>query len=52
MNTNRKEVRFDIWCAKCKYKDLDEKHDPCNECLDEGGREETTKPLYFEQKED
>lgn len=49
---NRKEVRFDIWCAKCKYKDLDEKYDPCNDCLDEGGREGTIKPLYFEKKED
>ena len=35
-----------------RLKIKDEKYDPCNECLDEGGREETTKPLYFEQKED
>lgn len=49
---NQKEVYFAEYCSKCKYKDLDEKFDPCNECLDVGAREDTHKPLYFEPKED
>ena len=49
---NQKEVNFEEWCAKCRHEKLDEKFDPCNECLDIGAREETHKPLYFVPKED
>ena len=28
-----KEVRFDEFCSKCQFKDVDEGEDPCNECL-------------------
>ena len=52
MTENHKEVRFDIWCDKCVHSSLNEKFDPCNDCLAEGGREGTVKPLYFESKED
>lgn len=44
-----KEVRFDKYCATCKYKDLDEVKDPCNDCLVVGMREETEVPEYYEE---
>ena len=42
-----KEVDFKHYCQKCKYRDLQEKMDPCNECLEVGMREGTNKPEYF-----
>lgn len=44
---NMKEVRFDNWCHKCIYFDVDDAAggEPCNECLAETAREHTTKPL-------
>lgn len=49
---NVKEVYFDVYCPKCKYYDLDGIFDPCNECLEIGGRESSHKPEYFVEKED
>lgn len=43
-------VDFETWCKRCVNKDLDEAKSPCNECLDKGSREQTEKPLYFEEK--
>ena len=40
---------FQTYCEQCTHKNLNEALSPCNECLDEGTREETVKPLYFEQ---
>ena len=52
MNENEfKEVRFDIYCAKCKHAGTLECQDPCNDCLDWPAREQTEKPLFFEEKE-
>lgn len=48
--TNMVEVRFDIFCKKCKHGPLNEVKDPCNECLEYGMREGTEKPLCFEEK--
>mgnify|MGYP006872972300 CR=1 FL=1 len=48
--TTYKEVHFDIYCKKCKYNNLEEKFDPCNDCLAAGMNEETEVPLYFEEK--
>lgn len=47
MEIINKEVRFDRWCSKCKYKNLKENEDPCWDCLDEPVNENSTKPLYF-----
>ena len=44
-----KEVRFDLFCKKCKYKNRDEKYDPCNECLEFAYRQQTAEPIYFEK---
>ena len=47
---NYKEVDFKNYCSKCKYKNLEETKDPCNECLTEGARLNTRKPLRFKEK--
>lgn len=46
-----KIVKFDVYCLKCKYNKLDERLDPCNECLDYGAREGTEVPMKFEEKD-
>lgn len=38
------EVRFDIWCKYCKYKDTDEYEDPCDECLEYSAEQYSTRP--------
>lgn len=45
------ECDFEKYCKKCKYKDLDEKFDPCNECLDEPMNSNSKKPVRYEEKE-
>ena len=50
MNTDLKEVRFDIYCGKCKHSDLKETKDPCNECLEVTMREGTHVPENWEGK--
>ena len=49
MEIRDQEVRFDIYCSKCKYKVLDEKQDPCNECLAMPMNEDTQKPVFFKE---
>ena len=44
-----KEVRFDMYCRRCKNKTLDETKDPCNECLEVAYRVQTAEPIYFEK---
>lgn len=50
MNTQVKEVRFDIYCKKCVYKDMAETEEPCNECLTQGYNYESKKPVKYEPK--
>ena len=50
VEANMKEVEFNEYCKKCKYDATDETDNPCNECLIYGMRENTKKPLYFEEK--
>lgn len=44
-----KEVRFDIYCQKCEHKNLEEKFDPCNECLNKFMNENSEKPLFYKE---
>lgn len=44
MEETPKEVYFDVWCPKCKHKDLGEEQDPCHYCLHFGMRENSHKP--------
>ena len=41
------EVDFNTYCKLCKYKDVLETDDPCNECLDHGWNWNTSKPVNY-----
>ena len=47
-----KEVRFDIWCDKCEYKDKSESEDPCWDCLGDPVAAYSTKPVQFKEAKD
>ena len=47
-NENLKEIDFFTYCKTCKYRDLKEIEDPCNECLDTPCNVESRKPLNWE----
>lgn len=51
MENNFKIVKFWHYCNHCKYADLPEAKDPCNECLEIGAREGTEVPEKFEEAE-
>lgn len=48
---NPKEVLFNEWCCKCKYFKVQEKDDPCCDCLDEPFNIDSHKPVYFKEDE-
>ena len=50
MEDNTKLVDFDVYCPKCKYLELDDSDDPCNECLAYGGNYNSHKPVNYEEK--
>ena len=50
MQSDLKEVYFDVYCPKCKHYGKDESEDPCWDCLTEGINEDSHKPVYFEEK--
>ena len=50
MEDNMKIVFFDEYCPSCKYREVHEIDDPCNECLHIGGRENTHVPEKYEKK--
>lgn len=51
MDDNEKFVEFDKFCKSCKHKDLDEKFDPCHECLSNPVNYGSIKPIKYEEKE-
>lgn len=46
---NTKEVKFDVFCNKCIHKDTKETDMPCDECLEYGYNEDSTKPIHFKE---
>lgn len=44
-------VCFDKYCKTCKHKELDEKFDPCNECLSQPVNADSRVPVNWEEKE-
>ena len=48
---NTKEVLFNQFCSKCKYKDTKETDMPCDECLEYGHNDDSHKPIHFKEKE-
>lgn len=51
MNDIYREVDFEKYCKTCEFKDLEEKHDPCCDCLDYGYNAESAKPVNWKEKE-
>ena len=47
---NTKEVRYDIYCEKCKYFKQEDWEDPCNDCLNQPWNVDSRKPIYFKEK--
>ncbi|MFR5683874.1 MAG: hypothetical protein ACLUD1_07480 [Clostridia bacterium] len=50
MNEEYQEVYFDQYCKTCTYEKLEEKLDPCNECLESGENLNSHKPVKWEEK--
>lgn len=44
------EVDFKTYCPLCVNRDLNEHQDPCNECLEYGTNENSTKPVLFKEQ--
>ena len=47
---DKKIVEYENWCPKCKYLNVDEVEEPCNECLTYPVVEDSHKPIKFEEK--
>jgi hypothetical protein len=45
-----KEVLYSEYCSKCKYRDVEESEEPCNECLEYCSNWNSHKPLLFEEE--
>lgn len=52
MNGEYLEVDFKKYCETCKYEKLEEKFDPCNECLENGYNLNSHKPMMWEEKKE
>ena len=50
MDQMYKEVRFDIYCEKCKHCEVKAYESPCNECLELGMNEGSEKPVNYVAK--
>ena len=48
MNDTR-ECLFNIYCKTCKYEDVEDVEDPCNECLGEPFNLNSHKPVNYEE---
>ena len=47
-----KEVYFHKYCKTCKFQDLPEHKDPCNECLEYPMNLYSSKPVNWKAKEE
>ena len=43
------EVNFEKYCKTCEYRELDEKNDPCCDCLDHGCNSQSEKPVNWKE---
>ena len=50
MNEEYLEVNFEKYCKTCQNKELGEKFDPCNRCLEHGCNLNSHKPVMWEEK--
>ena len=51
METHDKEVRYDLYCCTCQYKDVDQADDPCDECLSTPMNDGSVKPVNYMEGE-
>lgn len=49
MEYEYKEVYFHEYCKTCKYRDVSDVKDPCNECLDHPANLHSHKPVMWEE---
>lgn len=47
MEENLKEVRYDLYCHTCVYKNNPEDQEPCHDCLNESSRYFSHKPYHW-----
>lgn len=45
-----KEVYFNEFCSKCVNRDTPDTEEPCNECLTFPAREDSHKPVMYEER--
>ena len=45
----QKIVNFDEWCHKCEHFNVVDWDDPCNDCLNNPGNEDSHRPVYFKE---
>ena len=45
-----KFVNFRLYCPMCTHYNDKAEDEPCNECLECGAREQTEKPLHYDDK--
>lgn len=48
---SKKIVEFVEYCNKCKFENLTEEDEPCDECLSNPVNEDSHKPIDFVEKE-
>lgn len=46
-----KFVDFELYCNKCKHKELKEYEEPCHRCLNEPVNTYSEKPVCYEEKD-
>ena len=51
MDFVKKIVEFHKFCKTCKYKDVVEYEDPCNDCLDNPVNDYSKKPVNYKEEE-
>ena len=44
-----KIVKFEKWCPKCLYRDVDGYDFPCTECLDSPGNQDSHRPVLYKE---
>lgn len=44
-------VKYEDWCKLCKHKDVDEKDDPCDSCLEQPINTDSRKPVLYEERD-
>lgn len=49
MEHEYKEVYFHEYCKTCKYVNVEDVKDPCNDCLGEPANLHSHKPVYYEE---